>query len=53
MTCHNSLLSNRHALAHHASVNATMKDIDDWVPLAKSVIAAFRNAMGLGTGQGM
>ena len=53
MTCHNSLLSNRHALAHHASVNATMKDIDEWVPLAKSVIAAFRNAMGLGTGQGM
>lgn len=46
-TYYDNLLSNRHALVHQASVNATMKDIDEWEPLAKSVITEFRKAMGL------
>lgn len=46
-TYYNNLVGNRHALAHHASVNATMNDIDEWLPLAKLVIVAFRKSLGL------
>lgn len=50
-TYYDNLVSNRHALVHQASANATMKDIDEWLPSAKKVIESFRKALGLRPGQ--
>ena len=42
---YDSILSNRHALAHGGTCNATIGDIELWLPLAKNVITAFQSAL--------
>lgn len=49
-TYYHNLVSNRHAMAHSASANATMKDVEEWLPSGKAVIEAFRQALKLHTG---
>lgn len=50
-TYYDNLVSNRHALVHQATANATMQDIDEWLPSATHVIESFRKALGLRPGQ--
>ena len=42
-----SLESNRQALAHNSTHNATMSDVQQWFPEAQTVLVRFREALGL------
>lgn len=44
---YNNLESNRQALAHNSTHNATMSDLQQWFPEAETVVIRFREALGL------
>lgn len=48
---YHNLVSNRQAIAHNAFTNATMRDVEEWLPSGKAVIEAFRRALGLTSSQ--